>query len=90
MPMQFELNFETAERGARACGDGARAGRSRSARACAPPLSELKREGASAATLEEVAGRLERAFEAVAANKGAGGPDGQSIAQVRENLSEST
>ena len=88
MPMQFELNFETAERGARASGDGARAGRSRSARACAPPLSELKREGASAATLEEVAGRLERAFEAVAANKGAGGPDGQSIAQVREHLSE--
>ncbi len=38
--------------------------------------------------LREVIGRLESAFEAVAANKGAGGPDGQSIEQVREHLPE--
>ncbi|WP_199236597.1 group II intron reverse transcriptase/maturase [Ramlibacter sp. WS9] len=36
--------------------------------------------------LQEVTGRLESAFEAVAANKGAGGPDGQSIEQVRQHL----
>lgn len=38
--------------------------------------------------MEEVIERLERAFEEVAANKGAGGPDGQSIGQVREQLQE--
>lgn len=36
----------------------------------------------------EVIERLGEAFEAVAANKGAGGPDGQSVAQVREQLGE--
>jgi group II intron reverse transcriptase/maturase len=41
-------------------------------------------------TMEEVASdeNLRRAFEAVARNRGAGGPDGQSIEQVREHLGE--
>ncbi len=38
--------------------------------------------------MEEVIGGLGWAFEAVAANKGAPGPDRQSIEQVREHLSE--
>ncbi len=38
--------------------------------------------------MQEVIERLESAFEAVAANKGASGADGQSIGQVRERLQE--
>ena len=38
------------------------------------------------ATMEEVTGRLYAAFEQVASNKGAPGPDRQSIEQVREHL----
>lgn len=49
-------------------------------------MSKGKRETAATASLEEVLGRLEEAFEAVARNKGAGGPDGQSIEQVRKHL----
>jgi len=38
--------------------------------------------------MEGVIERLEGAFETVAANKGASGPDGQSIEQLREQLQE--
>jgi group II intron reverse transcriptase/maturase len=38
--------------------------------------------------MEEVTLRLAEAFDKVASNKGAAGPDGQSIEQVREHLSE--
>ena len=86
--MQLELNFETAEGVARAPCDGARAGKRKPARACAQPKSKRKRESAVAVTMQEVIERLESAFEAVAANKGASGADGQSIGQVRERLQE--
>ena len=86
--MQFELPFESADGEARAPGNGARAVQRRTAQACEPPVSKGKREGASTASLEEVAGRLGSAFEAVAANKGAAGPDGQGIERVREHLHE--
>lgn len=39
--MQLELNFGSAEEGAKVSSDGARAGRKRPARACAPPLPPL-------------------------------------------------
>ena len=38
--------------------------------------------------MEEVASRLEQAFSKIASNKGAAGPDRQSIAEVRERLGE--
>lgn len=84
--MQPELSIESAEGEATAPGNGARAVRQRTAQACEPPVSNDKRGNAETAMLQEVIGRLESAFEAVAANKGAGGPDGQSIEQVREHL----
>lgn len=86
--MQLELGFETAEGVARAPGEGARAGKRRPARACALPKSKHKRESAWTTTMEGVIERLEGAFAAVAANKGASGPDGQSIEQLREQLQE--
>lgn len=48
--------------------------------------SKMKRIGP--ARMEEVVERLEEAFEKVAANKGAPGPDRQSIEYVREHIHE--
>jgi RNA-directed DNA polymerase len=84
--MQLELSFETADKGAQVPGNGARAGHPSPAQACEPPKSKLKPENAQAATMEEVISRLWEAFDAVAANKGAPGPDRQSIEQVRQHL----
>jgi group II intron reverse transcriptase/maturase len=86
--MQLELNFETADKGAQAPNNGARAGHRRPAQARAWCKSKFKPEKAATATMEEVIGGLLWAFEAVAANKGAPGPDRQSIEQVREHLPE--
>ena len=89
MSMQLELEFETAEEGAKkAPGDGARADPRRSAQACAQQKPKAKDRKAQAATMEGIVARLEEAFEAVASNKGAPGPDRQSIEQVREHLPE--
>lgn len=52
----------------------------------AVPKARTKRDKVSPATMEEVAKRLETAFEKVAANKGAAGPDGLSIDEVRGSL----
>jgi RNA-directed DNA polymerase len=84
--MQLELNFETADKRAQALGNGARAGHLSPAQAREPPKSKSKPENAQAATMEEVISRLWEAFDAVAANKGAPGPDQQSIEQVRKHL----
>ena len=86
--MQLELNFETADEGAQAPHNGARAGHRRPAQARVWRKSELKPEKAATATMEEVIEGLLWAFEAVAANKGAPGPDRQSIDQVRKHLPE--
>ncbi len=86
--MQLELNFGSAEEGAQTPGDGARAEHRRSAQACALPVPKLKSEKATTATMEEVERGLRMAFETVAANKGAPGPDRQSIEQVRKHLNE--
>jgi len=68
--------------------DGA-AGRDRSPPAAhAAPKPRDKEERAPSATMEEVTKRLREAFEDVAANRGAPGPDRQSIEQVREHLDE--
>jgi group II intron reverse transcriptase/maturase len=54
----------------------------------AEPKPNRKGERVVSATIEEVASRLQFAFYKVAANKGAPGPDGQSIEEVREHLDE--
>src|SRR5664279_2647023 len=87
-PRQLGLRFETAEQYAKAEADGARVTPRRVSRARAEPKSKRKEEGVLAATLEEVTGRLRIAFLAVASNRGAPGPDGQSIKEVRAHLEE--
>ncbi len=54
----------------------------------AVPKSRSKKEKDASATMEGVAERLENAFAKVASNKGAPGPDRQSIKEVEANLSE--
>lgn len=85
---QLELFVETAEELARAR-DGGRAARpgGRAARQ-AVPKSRNKPSGSEPATIKAVTERLQQAFEHVARNQGAPGPDGRSIEQVREHLSE--
>ena len=64
-------------------GGGVDRSTSRSPRA---PKAGAKRRQAVPVTMEEVVERLEQAFEKVATNRGAPGPDRQSIEQVREHL----
>jgi RNA-directed DNA polymerase len=54
----------------------------------AVPKPRNKEKRAPSATMEEVTERLREAFQNVAANRGAPGPDRQSIAQVREHLDD--
>ncbi len=56
--------------------------------ASAVPKPVNKEQKVPSATMEEVTERLSEAFQNVAANRGAPGPDGQSIDQVREHLDE--
>lgn len=53
---------------------------------CAEPLPSGKEKRAPSATMEQVSKHLEQAFQNVASNRGAPGPDRQSIGQVREQL----
>lgn len=52
------------------------------------PKPSHKDRKAIPATMEEVVGHLREAFQKVASNRGAPGPDRQSIAEVREHLEE--
>ena len=52
------------------------------------PKAMAKQSRRGPARMEEVLERLEEAFAHVAANRGAPGPDGQSIEQVRKHLPE--
>jgi len=52
------------------------------------PKLRYKDKTATPATMEEVTSHLKRAFQKVTSNKGAPGPDRQSIAEVREHLDE--
>lgn len=87
-PRQLGLRFETADKSTQVDADGARVLHRRSSRASAAPKSKRKEEGVLAATLEEVTGRLRQAFHVVASNRGAPGPDGRSIEEVRAHLDE--
>ncbi len=52
------------------------------------PKAKSKERTAMSATLEEVVGGLGEAFRSVASNKGAPGPDRQTIAEVQAHLDE--
>jgi RNA-directed DNA polymerase len=87
---QLELYFGTAEvlAGQTVKVDGvADTSRLGSATRAKPKPKYTKRK-ATSATMEEVTQRLEEAFQKVAANDGAPGPDRQSIEEVREHLDE--
>lgn len=62
--------------------------RPRTAATHAAPKPNVNEERATSATMEDVTSRLRTAFAKVASNKGAPGPDRQSIEQVREHLDE--
>jgi RNA-directed DNA polymerase len=87
-PRQLGLRFETAEQYAKAEAVGARVSHRRVSRTHAEPKSKRREEGVLAATMELVTGRLGEAFAAVASNRGAPGPDGKSIDEVRAHLDE--
>lgn len=87
---QLELSFETADvpkAKARGVDGGAEAGRPNPAPR-AMPKSKVKRESVPPVTMEGVCGQLKQAFQNVASNKGAPGPDRQTIEDVREHLDE--
>jgi len=85
---QLRLFFETAESPKGAYVEQGRSNRPKSN--VVPKSKNTRREGPPAMTMEEVASdeNLREAFEEVARNKGAAGPDGQGIEEVRENLEE--
>lgn len=87
-PRQLGLRFETAEQYAKAEADGVRVAHRRVSRAHAEPKSNRRETGVLAATMESVTERLRIAFAAVASNRGAPGPDGKSIEEVRAHLEE--
>jgi group II intron reverse transcriptase/maturase len=85
---QLRLFFETAESPKGSHVEHGRSNRPESNRV--PKSRNTRREGPPAMTMEEVASEenLREAFEEVARNKGAAGPDGQGIDEVREKLDE--
>ena len=87
---QLGLRFGTAENpGEGRTGiDVGAAVRGRTAAPNAVRKPESRKRTATSATMEEVASRLHGAFEKVASNKGAPGPDRQSIEEVREHFNE--
>lgn len=87
---QLELNFGTAEvlTGQTVKVDGVAAPNRRATATRATPKPKRTKRRASSATMEEVTQRLGEAFQKVAANDGAAGPDGQSIEEVRKHLDE--
>ncbi len=85
---QLRLMFETAEESARADADGEAARSRERAVSLAAPKSNNKQPANTPATIGEVTKRLTEAFEQVARNQGAPGPDGVTITEVRKHLSE--
>jgi group II intron reverse transcriptase/maturase len=85
---QLELRLETAEdptRKGRGADGGAARNRKKAASRAAPKSRRKDRKNVSA-TMEEVTSSLREAFQNVASNKGAPGPDRKTIAQVRKHL----
>jgi len=85
---QLELGFETAESRVKArVVDGMDAGQP-APTPIAAPKSKSKRQRVQSVTMEAVRHAIDEAFCNVASNKGACGPDGQSIEHVREHWPE--
>jgi group II intron reverse transcriptase/maturase len=87
---QLDLNFGTAEvlAGQTVKVDGVADTHLRVPATRATPKPKSTKRQTSSATMEEVTQRLKEAFQKVAANDGAPGPDGQSIEEVRKHLEE--
>jgi RNA-directed DNA polymerase len=87
---QLGLHFETAEEHAAqaASTDGGAATGLPVPATHEEPKSRGKEKTATSATMEEVCERLVMAFQNVASNRGAAGPDRQSIEQVRAHLAK--
>lgn len=87
---QLGLNFGTAEvlAGQTAKVDGVAVSHQRGTATHAKPKPKSTKRKASSATMEEVTQRLREAFEKVATNDGAPGPDGQNIEEVRAHLED--
>lgn len=87
--VQLRLSFETAETPQGAEVDG-KVDQATRATASVPKSKGTSRQGPPAMTMEEVADdeNLRCAFEEVARNRGAAGPDGQSTEEVREHFDE--
>lgn len=84
---QLMLAFATAENPRQERGaDGVEGPDLSGSKARKVPKAKVKWRGAGPARMEEVAERLEEAFGKVAANKGAPGPDRQTIEAVRKHL----
>jgi group II intron reverse transcriptase/maturase len=84
---QLELRIETAEKPGRVT-DGAAGRQQRKSAAREVPKSRRKNRTTTLATMEEVTNYLEEAFQNVASNKGAPGPDRQTIDEVRKHLGD--
>lgn len=85
---QLELCFGTAEESKKKFkeADGREVGVRKPASLSAAPKPKHTVKGSLPAAMEQVAGRLREAFYHVASNKGAPGPDKQTIDDVRNNL----
>jgi len=85
--IQLRLSFETAET-PQGAGVSTKADHAAGVQTPVPKSKRTSREGPPAMTMEEVADEenLRCAFEEVARNKGAAGPDGQAIEEVRTHL----
>ena len=79
---QLELTFVTAE-SPKGVVDGVEEDRSSPA-PLAVPKAVVKSEKSQPAMMEEIAERLTKALHKVVSNKGAPGPDGQTVVQLRE------
>ena len=86
---QRQLSFETAE-SPQGASTEVRADQTARTKRLVPKSKDTSSTDLPAMTMEEVASEanLRRAFEGVARNRGAAGPDGQGIEEVREQLEE--
>jgi RNA-directed DNA polymerase len=85
---QLGLRFGTAEESAKAEADGEAARPPSRAATRAEPKPRRREQTVASTTMEDVCEQLENAFQNVARNDGAPGPDRQSIEQAREQLPE--
>jgi hypothetical protein len=84
--IQLALPFDTAEVSAEAETVAELDPSPKVSESCAEPKSEDKYEYAELVTMESATRFLAMAFQKVASNKGAAGPDGRSLEEVRKHL----